>query len=121
MTFLQPIVDECSTKIQVTITRSTNGSLHTWVQDPDSGKTGGAVDPCFCSGECRRQDKIERRRAKAEKYCRLWHRPLRDEHMRLRAIPPKRKWPTKTFLPYGKTDADIPILKEAKAEYAKLQ
>ena len=31
---------------------------------------------CFCSGECRRQDKIERRRAKAEKYCRLCHRPL---------------------------------------------
>src|SRR5437867_8425030 len=32
---------------------------------------------CFCSGECRRQDKIERRRAKAEKYCRLCHRPRR--------------------------------------------
>src|SRR5438445_12293505 len=31
---------------------------------------------CFCSGECRRQDKIERRRAKAEQYCRLCHRQL---------------------------------------------
>src|SRR5439155_26038132 len=35
-----------------------------------------ACGSCFCSGECRRQDKIERRRAKAEKYRRLSHRPL---------------------------------------------
>lgn len=31
---------------------------------------------CFCSDECRRQDKIERRRARAHKYCRLCHRGL---------------------------------------------
>jgi hypothetical protein len=31
---------------------------------------------CFCSDECRRQDKIERRRARAQKYCRLCHRGL---------------------------------------------
>ena len=26
---------------------------------------------CFCSDECRRQDRIERRRARAHKFCRL--------------------------------------------------
>jgi len=31
---------------------------------------------CFCSDECRCQDKIERRRARAQKYCRLCHRGL---------------------------------------------
>src|ERR1035438_9560004 len=31
---------------------------------------------CFCSDECRRQDKIERRRARAQKYCRLCRRGL---------------------------------------------
>lgn len=31
---------------------------------------------CFCSDECRRVDKIERRRARAQKYCRLCHRGL---------------------------------------------
>jgi hypothetical protein len=31
---------------------------------------------CFCSDECRRQDRIERRRARAHKFCRLCHREL---------------------------------------------
>jgi len=36
---------------------------------------------CFCSTECRRLDKIERRRAKAEKSCRLCARPFRRKRM----------------------------------------
>src|SRR5437667_12511423 len=43
---------------------------------------------CFCSGECRRQDKIERRRSKAEKYCRLCHRPLAQGRMAQSATRP---------------------------------
>lgn len=31
---------------------------------------------CFCLDECRRQDRIERRRARAAKYCRRCHREL---------------------------------------------
>lgn len=31
---------------------------------------------CFCSDACRRQDRVERRRVRAGKYCRLCHRPL---------------------------------------------
>jgi hypothetical protein len=31
---------------------------------------------CFCLDECRRQDGIERRRARAAKYCRRCHREL---------------------------------------------
>src|SRR5690349_15769154 len=47
-------------------------------QIPEKRVAGGS---CFCSGECRRRDKIERRRAKAEKYCRLCHRPFPPRKM----------------------------------------
>src|SRR2546427_7233242 len=53
---------------------------------------------CFCSGECRRQDKIERRRAKAEKSCRLCHRPL----------PHRKTAPNATRLPCVEIKACAP-------------
>jgi hypothetical protein len=42
---------------------------------------------CFCSDECRRQDKIERRRARAQKYCRLCHRGLAQKMTSERTVP----------------------------------
>jgi hypothetical protein len=38
-----------------------------------------------------------------------------------RRAPPKPKLPTKISSPWKDADPDIPILKQAKAEYAKLQ
>jgi hypothetical protein len=60
--------------------------------DPKSQKNGSRGGSCFCSDECRRQDKIERRRARAQKYCRLCHRGLpRKRHPR----PPDPLLPSK--------------------------
>lgn len=45
---------------------------------------------CFCSGECRRQDKLGRLRAKRLTHCRFCGRPIRGlGHREVTRSPPK--------------------------------